>query len=128
GRHGEIEGVAEGAVLAPFAVDAIVLDPRLDLADDDVAARPQRHHVGAPPVRQAHLKQRCVAYVAQEPGRAAGHRLGGLRTAEDEIDLDDGTGRGARHRSVMFRFRSGGKAVAYMYLTHPPGNRAIRTG
>ena len=82
-RHREVEGVAERPILLPFAVDAIVVDPRLHLADDHIALRPQGHDVGAPPIGQADLQQRRIAQVAHQPldgaHRARGSRAHGLR-------------------------------------------------
>ena len=78
GGDGEIEGVAVGQVLAPLAVGAEVFQPRLHLGDGDLAARPQRHDVGAAAVRQGDLQQRRIAQRRQQPRRPARHRAGGL--------------------------------------------------
>ena len=54
-RHGEIEPVAMGQVLGPFAVGLKVEQARLDLDDLDVARPATGHHVGAPAVGERKL-------------------------------------------------------------------------
>ena len=103
-RHGEVEGVAIGAVLGPLAVDPVVFQARLHLGDGDLPARPERHQVGPPAVGQAHLGQGRIAQGQEQPRRAARHRVGGLGPGKHQFE---GFWSGpVIHPARMFRFRS----------------------
>jgi DNA-binding LytR/AlgR family response regulator len=111
-RDREGEGVAIGLVLVPLLVGAEVLETGLHLDDEDLAAPPQRHQVGAPSVRQRHFGQRRIAQRRQQPTRPAGDRGGGLRPGDGD-DGDAGV-----HASRLFRLRSGRKPLAYIYFAN----------
>ncbi len=61
-----------GEIIGPFAVAEQIGTRHLDLDDDDVAARIDRHQIGTAPVLQRHFRKRDAIVAKQQPRDAAG--------------------------------------------------------
>jgi hypothetical protein len=91
GRHirmrGEEEAVGMQPVFRPLAVDAEILDRRLDLDDPDISRPRQRDEVGAPAGSQAEFGQHMRAHLREQALDAAPdhHRPFGLAAVDERI-------------------------------------------
>ena len=78
-REGEQQPIAMRPVVFPFLIGAQILDRGFDFDNPDVAARVQRHQVGAPPRRQRQFADAGKAQRPQQPRGAARDRQRRLR-------------------------------------------------
>ncbi len=69
--HREIQAVAIGEIVLPLGIASVIEKAGLDLDDEDVAARRQGDHVGAPAVGQGKLGDHRMAARAEGPADAA---------------------------------------------------------
>ncbi len=76
--NAEVEPVAPGPILRPFAVRPQVRHRSLDLGDQYLAITGNRHHIRTPTVRQTEFPERGVAAVNQCPAQTARQQSGGV--------------------------------------------------